>query len=179
MVNKAYEACMDSGRAGFRILHAKLSVEERVTKRSVKRAVMALGFGLGFLAIASEDCWVTESPLFMVLGSIVCLLFLALSWVAGGIWWLVTGSKKVCIWAKGLLPFGVQPYRSASGISILFFVLAIGIAWLLRILNRMPSFERHRRAFFPWLRFVFWLATVFVWFLAIWLNLAGPGKPEQ
>lgn len=173
LVSKAYEAYQEGSRVGSRLLNVRLSVKERVVQRSVRRALMVLGFGLGFLVLAFEDCWVTDSPLFTVVGSAASLLFLVLCWTAGGLWWLVTGNKQVYIWAKDLLPFCVQPYRSIAGIPAVFMVLAPLYARLLRVFNHLPWIERHWQGFLIWSRLLLWLLTIGIWLIAIWLNIAG------
>lgn len=174
LVGKAHKASLKSDHVGSGLVTAKLNVEKQAVLRSIRRALLLLGFGLGFLAIAFDTSWVTDSPLFTVVGSVTCLLFLVVCWLTGALCWLVTGGKVICIWAKSLWPFCVQPYRSASGIPVVFMLIVLICTHLLADDNRLCwTGGKYQQTFLVWLRRLLWLLTIGVWLTALWLNTAG------
>ncbi len=71
-VEQAQKAYSKNGTGSSELAELCSKVDQAVSQRSITRAIIWLGFGLAFLAIAFGDSWVTESPLFNVLGSGVC-----------------------------------------------------------------------------------------------------------
>lgn len=172
LVGQAHDASLKGSHMGSSPVKAKLNIEKRVALRSIRRALLLLSLGLGFLALAFGDSWVTDSPLFNVVGSVACFLFLLLCGAAGIFWWLVTGSGEVADWAVDLLPFFVQPYRSVSGIVVVVVVIALFCPPLLRVCSQLPRIVKHQQALLVWLRRLLWLLTIGVWLAALWLNMA-------
>lgn len=158
---------------GFGLGKVKSNIDRQAALRTIRWSLLLLGFGLGFLAVAFKDSWVTRSPLFIVAGSVMCFLFVVFCWLAGVLWWVVTGSKVVCTWAKNLWPFCVQPYRSVAGIVAVFIVIALLSPLLLMACGRLPWVGRNLTVFLLWLRRLLWLFTLGVWLASICVNLAG------
>jgi len=172
LVRKAWEAHIKGSRMGFGPARVNLNFDERVVQQSIGRAMSLLGFGLGLLTLAFDDCWVTDSPLFNMVGGIVCLLFLLLCWATGVLWWILTASGKVCDWASDLFWFGAQPYRASAGIAAVFIVAVPLCQQLLEICGRQPWLERYWQNFLVLLRWLLWLLAIGVWLVALWQNTA-------
>ena len=77
-VEQAQEAYSKKGIGDSGLVEMGIKVEQVVSRRSIKRALVWLGFGLAFLSLAFDNSWVTESPLFNLVGSVACFLFLLL-----------------------------------------------------------------------------------------------------
>jgi len=148
-----------------------IKVEQVAVRRSIKRALVWLGFSLAFLALACGDSWVAESPLFNLVGSIACFVFLLLCWATGSLWWLIRGSKEVCVWAHNLMPFCVQPYRSIASIPVLFIVIRLSCDKWLWVCNCLPWFGKHWQVFLAVIRWGLWLLFVTAWFAATCLTV--------
>lgn len=170
-VEQAQEASSKNGTRGSGLVEMSIKVEQVAARRSIKRALVWLGFGLAFLALAFGDSWVTESPLFWVVGSGASWLFLTVTRAVGELWWFVTGSEGVSIWAIKRGPFGIQPYRSIAGIPVVFIVIASACNGLLWVCNRLPWFGKHRLPFLAMFRWGFWLLAVTAWLAALGLTV--------
>ena len=106
-----------------------LSERERSARLERLRSEMecqlaVLGLALACLAMRFDDSWVTASPVFSVLGASASCLLLAAFWLVGGLLWLFTRNTSLCARAADLLPFGLQPGRSALGVLAFFLILA-------------------------------------------------------
>jgi hypothetical protein len=179
LVGKAYEAHMEHGRAGSGLPKAKENVDEQVLELSIQLALIALGLGFACLAIALGDSWVKNSPLLNVIGAVVCLLFLILCWITGGLLWLITSSKAVCIWAGKLLPYCIQPYRSASAIVTIFIVVALFFPQLLHGCNQLLWFRKHRQPILALLHRLLRLLAIVVVLATTWLKMWSPEKTPR
>lgn len=171
MLNEAYKACLEKGQRSASLIHMRLSANERVVYRSVRKAVVLLSLGLGYMVLAFKDSWVTHSPAFNFVGAGVCLVVLAICWAAGGVWWLFIGSKKIMTWAAAYLPFGIQPYKSASAIVIILILAGMQLVKLLRFGQGLPLIENQRKGYMLFVRLLAWLAAIIVCIAAIRLNM--------
>lgn len=71
----------------------------RLSKRSVAVQVKPAEAGETVLVPGGQ-------PLFRVMGALSTEAGLAISWLAGVVWWLFTADWSVCVWAKKLLAHG-------------------------------------------------------------------------
>jgi len=138
------------------------AIELQLLWSSVKRNTVLLGFALTFLTLQFRDVWVRNSPLFVSVGAFVCLVSLISCYLAGALFWLITGSKAVCVWAQAMLPFAFEPYRSASGIAGFFIILAFFWNYMAnkQSLGHVPLFLLHN-----FLRF----SCICIWLLAVFM----------
>jgi len=137
-----------------------LRIRRRSTVSSTKRGIIAVGGALAYLGSQSHQSWVSESPLFTVVGGAVTLLLLAACCVAGAIFWLVTKRAVVLAWAVDLLPFGGPRFRSAAGIFVLFWAFAS--AW-----DKLPGIRDLGLTPLRVLRWVVWIGAAGAWTVAI------------
>jgi hypothetical protein len=169
-VEQAREASLENKQRSSGLTETGFKIERVTARRSIKRALIWLGFGLGFLALASGDSWVAESPLFNILGTGGCSVSLCICWAAGGLWWLVRGSEEVCLWAKSLLPACVQPYRSIAGIPVVFIVIRLASDGLFWISDRLPWTGKNRLGLVTLFRRGLWLLAATAWLAALALT---------
>lgn len=179
LVRQVYEVSGDGDRMDPGLGGIKSNIDKQATLRSISRALLLLGVGLAFLALAFDESWVTSSPIFNLVGALVCCLFLILCIVTGILWWLLTGSGNVFAFAMELLPFGVKPYRPAVGMAVVFIAIALFLPLLLQDYYRLPRIGKHWQTFLVWFRWLLWLLTIGVWVAAIWLNTLGFPKDME
>lgn len=74
------------------------------------------GMVLAVLTWLEGWSWPVRSPLLRGVGAPTILIVLVGIRLGGLLWWVVTGSHRVSVWANDLLPWGIQPYRSILGI---------------------------------------------------------------
>lgn len=172
LIENLQNASYKGDRIGSGLTKAKSNIEKQVALRSIRSALLLMGLGLALLSVAFKDSWATNSPLFIVAGSIACFLFLVFCWMTGMLWWIITGSKVVCVWSKNLWPFCTQPYRSGAGIIAVFIVIALFCPLLLTGCIGLPGIRKNWMVCLIWLRRLLWLLTLAVWLVAIWLNTA-------
>jgi hypothetical protein len=157
------------GKANNGLAQTRLHIEQRILNRTVKCAVAAMGLALSLIACTSRNSWVTRSPIFNFLGAAGGALLLLLCLVGGGIWWLITGSKDICVWASGLLPLCPQPYRAAIGIAALFLIVA-------SIMPKIPWSDRFGRRHLIIISLSVWGIVGYAWIAAI-LSFTVNGFP--
>jgi hypothetical protein len=158
------------GKANSGLAQTRLLMAKRSLTRTVKYSVSALGLALALIASTSRDSWVTRSPIFNFLGSAGSVLILLLCIAGGGIWWLITGSKGICVWAKSLMPFCPQPYRAAIGIAALFLIIASNIPVL-------PWSDRFERRHMTIIHLSVWGIVGYAWIVAI-IGMSVNGFPS-
>ena len=136
-----------------------------------QKEIKWIGWGLvaasgaaGQWAFYLGESWMTRSPIFNAVGSLISLLGLLACWITGGLWWLVTANAAVCRWAGQLLPFGVQPFRSIIGILVLMVALAVAVR---RFLPGSGLETRTLRT----LRRLTWGAVCLMWIVALLAQL--------
>jgi len=127
---------------------------------SVVRHTISVGFALALFLVKLNETHPIDTPLFGAIGSMVSLVSLAICWAFGGILWTFTGCKTVYIWAEKLMPFAVEPYRSAGGCIGFFIILAI--AW-----KRLAKTERLRYPHVNLLKWFFRVASYASWGIVI------------
>lgn len=167
MVRNAESAYMNSNSESTGLVKSRLGVEERKVRRSIRLALIVLGFGLGFLVLVVDSSWVTNSPLLNVAGGILCFLFLTACFFTGILWWLVTGSGVLIEWAGDMLPFGVQPYRSALCMPLVFIAIAIFLGRLCEACKQLSWIERRWHKVLIRIRLMLWLLAAVVWSAAL------------
>jgi hypothetical protein len=157
------------GKTNNGLAQTRLHIEQRILNRTVKCAVAAMGLALSLIACTSRNSWVTRSPIFNFLGGAGSVVLLLLCLAGGGIWWLLTGSKGICLWAGGLMPFSLQPYRAAIGIAALFLIVA-------NIMPKIPWSDRFGRRHLIIISLSVWGIVGYAWIAAI-LSLTVNGFP--
>lgn len=172
LVENLHKASLKGNRIISDLMEAKSNIEKQAALRSIKWALLLMGPGFGLLSITFKNSWVADSPLFNVAGAVACFLFIVFCWMTGVLWWILTGSKAVCIWSNNLWPFCTQPYRSGAGIVAVFVVIALFCPLLLIGCSRLPGIRKNWMVCLIWLRRLLWLLTLAVWLIAIWLNTA-------
>ena len=128
-------------------------LHRRKLELSLTVGLIAAGIALFFLIWAYGESWVTAGPLFTLIGGTAVFCFLILTWVCGGLFFLLTEASMVCSWAAEKLPFGEEPYRSAAGVLAVFILMA-------RYWREVPY---ARRLPFRVIQVVHW----FVWAVAV------------
>jgi hypothetical protein len=164
-------------RKGMRVFRKLQGVKEmdarlqrRALARTATRCAVDLGVAFGLIAVTAGESWVTGSPLFRAVGSGACLLLLLVSCAAGGCWWAVTGNPGAFNWAKGLLPFCVEPYRSGAGLALCLVVAGLALA-------RIPWGERLYGRQIVYVRYVLQCLVTVVWLVAV-LRVMVYGYPS-
>jgi len=89
------------------------------------------GIGLAALTGAIGNGWWNESPLLNALGAVTGLLALVICFLAGLVWWCITGSQDLAKWSAQAMPWFGQPARSELGILSVFVLLALVAGWVL------------------------------------------------
>jgi len=92
--------------------------------RSVRWAVQVTGIGLAAIAVQHDGSWVCSSPLFKLVGSITMMMLLCGYLCAGTLIKFIYDNGIFLAEAGRLLPFGIEPWRSASGIIAVFIALS-------------------------------------------------------
>ncbi len=141
--------------------------------KSIRRALVTLGFGLCLVVLTSGKSWAVRSPLLNMIGGLVFFFFSLMVLLTGALWGFVSGSKLVCSFGSHLFPFGVQPYRSLSAIPAVFILAALTLNYVLVFSNRFPWFARHETKLMTWLRRSLWLLVVAVWLTAVALCVSA------
>jgi len=136
------------------------SARMRVIWDSVRRAMVLMGIGYACIAIQYGESWVNNSPLFRTVGAAVSLVSLLFCMFCGGVVWIINNSRDVIHWSIGMLPFGIQPFRSALGIVGVFTLLAI-------YMNRLPLIKRLSLAQLRILRHLIWVTVDVLWIFVI------------
>lgn len=165
----------DKGRAyesGLR--YTQQSAHEKNLIRKTKICLIIFGFGLGVNSLPFAESWVTRSPLLTVVGSAGLFLFLFFCSFVGMLWWVITRSTAIIVWAYELLPFAFQPWRSASGICVVFIFLAAYSRPLIYVWRRIPWIWSRWKGFLNFLTvftlivaFVTWAIVVFPVFIKV------------
>jgi hypothetical protein len=88
------------------------------------------GIALAAFPTVIRDGWWNDSPLLNVLGAGTGLLLLVICWLAGGVWWCITGSQDLAKWSAQAMPWFGQPERSVLGILAAFVLLALVAGWV-------------------------------------------------
>ena len=98
-------------------------------KRASATETSYLGLILAAWAAHRGPKWMINSLVLDVLGSASAFMFQGVYWLAGAAWGCITGSHAVRLRAEALLPRGVEPYRSAFGILIVFAIIG-SVTWV-------------------------------------------------
>jgi hypothetical protein len=179
LVGKVCEAYEQGKNAGTRLVHKQFNFEETRARQSIRRLLMGIGAGLAIMAFAFKESWITKSPLLSVMGCVINCVFLIISSLVGLIFWGLSGSPAVAVWAKEMLPFGIQPYRSISAIPVVFIILALLSGRFFRALQRIRLCQAYWPKLLVWIRMALIVITACVWFFAVSVNTTSTKVPGE
>ena len=148
-----------------------MNVEERQARENILLAIVVLGFAFAVLSLSSKPAWTIKSPILNIVGGASCFVLLIISLLGGFLYFVVTGNSGICVWAKSLLPWAVQPYRSAVAIPVVFAFLAVILVGLFFLSKRISLIAYHWDKLIEWIPTILWISVLIVWVVTFVLVL--------